>query len=75
MKAERPFVADESVDVMLSNCVLNLVRPEDKGQLFEPIAFPAFWRDSSLDALVAVGSALHQGQKAQGPLTGKERMR
>jgi len=38
MKAERPLVADESVDVMLSNCVLNLVRPEDKGQLFEPIA-------------------------------------
>lgn len=29
-----PLVADESVDVVLSNCVLNLVRPEDKEQLF-----------------------------------------
>src|SRR5574341_264814 len=33
--AERPLVADESVDLVLSNCVLNLVRPEDKEQLFE----------------------------------------
>ena len=32
--ADRPLVADESVDVVLSNCVLNLVRPEDKEQLF-----------------------------------------
>src|SRR3989441_11502850 len=35
IKAERPLVADESVDLVLSNCVLNLVRPEDKEQLFE----------------------------------------
>lgn len=28
------FVADDSIDVVLSNCVLNLVRPEDKEQLF-----------------------------------------
>lgn len=34
IKAERPLVADESVDLVLSNCVLNLVRPEDKEQLF-----------------------------------------
>ncbi len=34
IKADRPLVADESVDVVLSNCVLNLVRPEDKEQLF-----------------------------------------
>lgn len=34
MKAARPLVADESVDIVLSNCVLNLVRPEDKEQLF-----------------------------------------
>jgi SAM-dependent methyltransferase len=35
IKAERPLVADESIDLVLSNCVLNLVRPEDKEQLFE----------------------------------------
>lgn len=29
-----PMVADESVDIIISNCVLNLVRPEDKPQLF-----------------------------------------
>ena len=31
---EQPLVADESVDIVLSNCVLNLVRHEDKAQLF-----------------------------------------
>src|SRR6266508_535183 len=30
----RPLIADESIDVIVSNCVLNLVRPEDKKQLF-----------------------------------------
>lgn len=34
IKRERPLIADESVDVILSNCVLNLVRPEDKEQIF-----------------------------------------
>ncbi len=34
IRQEQPLVADESVDVVLSNCVLNLVRPEDKEQLF-----------------------------------------
>jgi hypothetical protein len=29
------LVADESINLVLSNCVLNLVRPEDKEQLFE----------------------------------------
>lgn len=29
-----PMIADESVDVIVSNCVLNLVRPEDKRGLF-----------------------------------------
>jgi arsenite methyltransferase len=33
----RPIVADEAVDVVLSNCVLNLVRREDKQQLFAEI--------------------------------------
>jgi len=31
---QRPLVPDESVDVIVSNCVLNLVRPEDKRMLF-----------------------------------------
>lgn len=32
-----PLVPDASVDVVVSNCVLNLVRPEDKRQLFAEI--------------------------------------
>ncbi|MEM8882855.1 MAG: methyltransferase domain-containing protein [Planctomycetota bacterium] len=36
-RRERPLVATESVDVVVSNCVLNLVRPEDKGDLFREI--------------------------------------
>jgi SAM-dependent methyltransferase len=34
---ERPLVADESVDLVVSNCVLNLVRPEEKDRLFSEI--------------------------------------
>ncbi len=34
IKAEKPLIADDSVDVVLSNCVLNLVRAEDKQQMF-----------------------------------------
>lgn len=34
IRREQPLVADESVDVIISNCVLNLVRPEDKKALF-----------------------------------------
>lgn len=34
IKQEKPLVADESIDVILSNCVFNLVRPEDKEQMF-----------------------------------------
>ncbi len=29
-----PMIADEAVDIVISNCVLNLVRAEDKAQLF-----------------------------------------
>ncbi len=36
-RAACPLVADEAVDVVLSNCVLNLVRPADKEQLFAEI--------------------------------------
>ena len=32
-----PLIADESVDVIISNCVLNLVREEDREQLFREI--------------------------------------
>lgn len=32
-----PMIADESVDVIISNCVLNLVREEDREQLFREI--------------------------------------
>ncbi len=31
---ERPLIEDESIDAIVSNCVLNLVRPEHKRQLF-----------------------------------------
>jgi ubiquinone/menaquinone biosynthesis C-methylase UbiE len=34
LRQERPMVPDESVDCVVSNCVLNLVRPEDRRQLF-----------------------------------------
>lgn len=34
IKAEKPLVEDDSVDVILSNCVLNLVKPEFKEQMF-----------------------------------------
>jgi len=34
LSASEPVVPDNSVDLIVSNCVLNLVRPEDKAQLF-----------------------------------------
>jgi ubiquinone/menaquinone biosynthesis C-methylase UbiE len=34
IRREQPLIADESIDVIVSNCVLNLVRPEDKRRLF-----------------------------------------
>jgi len=36
-RRERPLVADDSIDVVVSNCVLNLVRDDDKQQLIEEI--------------------------------------
>lgn len=33
LRQEHPLVADNSVDCIVSNCVLNLVRPEDRHQL------------------------------------------
>lgn len=37
LRREAPLVPDESVDCVLSNCVLNLVRPEDRRQMFAEI--------------------------------------
>lgn len=36
-RQEEPLISDSSVDVVISNCVLNLVRPQDKQQLFQEI--------------------------------------
>jgi len=35
-RRQRPLVPDASIDVVISSCVLNLVRPEDKRDLFFP---------------------------------------
>ena len=37
LRAEEPLVPTDSVDVVVSNCVLNLVRPEQKALLFGEI--------------------------------------
>jgi arsenite methyltransferase len=37
LRARHPLVADDSVDVVVSNCVLNLVDPKAKAQLFGEI--------------------------------------
>ena len=37
LRAERPLVADSSVDIVVSNCALNLVRPQDKPALVREI--------------------------------------
>jgi SAM-dependent methyltransferase len=37
MRREQPLIPDASVDVVVSNCVLNLVRAEDKQKLFAEI--------------------------------------
>ena len=34
IREQSPLIEDESIDVIVSNCVLNLVRPEDKRTLF-----------------------------------------
>jgi arsenite methyltransferase len=34
LRRESPMIADESVDVIVSNCVLNLVKPSEKKRLF-----------------------------------------
>jgi ubiquinone/menaquinone biosynthesis C-methylase UbiE len=37
LRAHHPMIADSSVDVVVSNCVLNLVKEEDKEQLIREI--------------------------------------
>lgn len=37
LRHERPLIADDSVDVVVSNCVLNLVEPTAKPELFREI--------------------------------------
>ncbi len=37
LRREQPLVPDDSVDCVVSNCVLNLVRPEDREQLFREV--------------------------------------
>ncbi len=37
LRKEQPLIPDNSVDVVISNCVLNLVRPQDKQKLFQEI--------------------------------------
>ena len=37
LRSDEPLVADESIDVIVSNCVLNLVQPSEKAQLFSQI--------------------------------------
>ncbi len=37
LRRELPLIPSESIDVVVSNCVLNLVRPEDKLGLFKEI--------------------------------------
>ena len=37
LRKEQPLIKDNSIDVVVSNCVLNLVRSQDKQQLFQEI--------------------------------------
>jgi arsenite methyltransferase len=37
LRGHEPLIPDDSVDAVVSNCVLNLVRPEDKLKLFDEI--------------------------------------
>src|SRR6266702_40958 len=37
LRCKHPLIASDSVDVVVSNCVLNLVEPKSKRQLFEEI--------------------------------------
>jgi hypothetical protein len=46
LRATEPLIPEDSIDVVVSNCVLNLVRPEDKQKLFARwnLQSPSVWR-------------------------------
>jgi len=52
-RLERPLLADGSVDVVVSNCVLNLVPPEDKPRLFQEI-----YRVTAADGRVVISDVV-----------------
>ncbi len=37
LRSKRPLVASDSVDCVVSNCVLNLVQPQDRQQLYQEV--------------------------------------
>lgn len=37
LRSRQPLIPDNSVDIVISNCVLNLVKPQDKEKLFSEI--------------------------------------
>lgn len=37
LRQQTPLIRDNTIDVVISNCVLNLVRPQDKEQLFDEL--------------------------------------
>ncbi len=37
MRMQNPMIPDDSVDCVISNCVLNLINPQDRRQLFQEI--------------------------------------
>jgi len=38
LRSRSPLIPDQSVDLIVSNCVLNLVRPDDRSQLFRELS-------------------------------------
>jgi len=47
LRRDRPLISDESIDCVVSNCVLNLVRPADRLQLFSEV-FRVLKRDGRI---------------------------
>jgi hypothetical protein len=39
LRSESPMIPDDSVDCVVSNCVLNLIRPQDRRPLFTEVFF------------------------------------
>ena len=82
-----PLVADDSVDIVVSNCVLNLVRTEDKARLFTEIfrvlkrggrvAISDIVLDEDVPAPMQndskLWSRLHRRSVSRGPVSGSVR--